>query len=144
MAGSKFNFAIAALIEIQKSGSTGPIGAREIAEATGLSKRYLEQVLGFLKKAGIVTSIRGKHGGYELAISPDRLQLSDIWRATGEDISVPANEAALAVAEDGFSGTRAIAAIWKDLYDVVTEYMESQTLRSVALLDLDREDMYYI
>ena len=52
MAGSKLQYAIKALIEIERNSSTGPVGTREIADATGLSRRYLEQVFGFLRRDG--------------------------------------------------------------------------------------------
>ena len=144
MAGSKLNFAVSALIEICKSGSNGPIGAREIAGATGLSKRYLELVLGLLTKSGIIKSTRGKHGGYELAMAPEKLHLMDVWMALSEELTIPANKAVLAAPNDGFSGSKAVSSLWIDIHEIVAEYMERQTLRSLALLDLEREGMYYI
>jgi len=144
MAGSKLSFAISALIEIYKAGMKGPVGAREIADATGLSKRYLEQVLGLLKRSGIVTSSRGKNGGYELAFPPDRINLSDIWRAIREDVTISVNEANYPPQAHEKSGSRAVSSLREDLYHLVSDYMEDKSLRALALLDLEADEMYHI
>jgi len=144
MAGSKLNLAISALVEIYKSGRKGPVGAGEISRATGLSKRYLEQVLGLLAKSGIVTSARGKNGGYELAASPDNIKLSDIWGAVREDITIPVNAGVTIAKAEDTSKNKAVASIWRELHDIVSVYMKEQSLRTVALLDLESEEMYYI
>ena len=119
MAGSKLNLAISALVEIYKHGRKGPIGAGEISNATGLSKRYLEQVLGLLAKSGIVTSARGKNGGYELAASPDNIQMSDIWSAVREDITIPLNAGVTVAKAADTSKSKAVASLWEDLHGLV-------------------------
>ncbi|MBU1319933.1 MAG: Rrf2 family transcriptional regulator [candidate division Zixibacteria bacterium] len=144
MAGSKLSFAISALIEICKAGMKGPVGAREIADATGLSKRYLEQVLGLLKRSGIVTSSRGKNGGYELAFPPDRISLSDIWRAIREEVTISVNEVNQPAQTSEQSGARAVALLREDLYHLVSDYMNDKSLGVLALLDLEADEMYHI
>jgi Rrf2 family protein len=54
------------------------LNAAEIAEAVSIPKNYLSKILHDLRRAGILTSVRGKHGGFTLGIAPDQLQLLEI------------------------------------------------------------------
>ena len=69
---AKAEYACLAVIELAKAGLSGlPIRVREIAEAQGIPERYLVQILLQLKAAGLVQSIRGSVGGYQL-VRPSR------------------------------------------------------------------------
>lgn len=50
----------------------------------GLSIPYSAKLLQILKKAGLVKSVRGRKGGYQLAREPEKIILRDIFRALGE------------------------------------------------------------
>ena len=52
----------------------------------GTSPNYLVQILIELKAAGLVSSVRGKGGGYRLAKAPQKITLGDVWRAVDEAI----------------------------------------------------------
>lgn len=52
--------------------------AQEISENTGIDRTYLVQVAKSLRNAGLIRSVRGVQGGYELAQNPENLMLSDI------------------------------------------------------------------
>lgn len=53
---------------------------KSIAERTGISESYLEQLISLLKKADIVKSIRGASGGYVLNKTPEEITVGDILR----------------------------------------------------------------
>lgn len=53
---------------------------KSIAERTGISESYLEQLISLLKKADIVKSIRGASGGYVLSKKPEEISVGDILR----------------------------------------------------------------
>jgi Rrf2 family protein len=55
-----------ALVEVALGGSE-PTSLRTVAERQLLSHQYLEQIFAVLRKAGIVESVRGAHGGYRVA-----------------------------------------------------------------------------
>ena len=59
----------------------GPQPLGEIARAEGISAPYLEQILGSLRRAGLVEGSRGVHGGYELAREPATISAGEIVRA---------------------------------------------------------------
>ena len=58
-----------------------PITIISIAEKLGISKIYLEQVFSLLKRAGLVTSIKGAQGGYQLVQAPAAITVYDILGA---------------------------------------------------------------
>lgn len=57
------------------------VGIRELAELNGLSEAYLSKVFTKLRKAGIVRSISGVNGGYELAKRPESIAFWDVVEA---------------------------------------------------------------
>ncbi len=65
----------------------GPIPSRDIAVAQGLSQSYLEQLLGPLRRAGLVRSVRGPEGGYYLARPPEKITVGDVLRVLEGSLS---------------------------------------------------------
>ena len=51
---------------------------KAIAEAEGLPLAYLERIVALLRKAGLVESTRGAHGGYRLARTPGQITMDDV------------------------------------------------------------------
>ncbi len=56
----------------------GPTSLKAIAEAEGLPLAYLERIVALLKKAGLVESTRGAHGGYRLARTPAEIRMDQV------------------------------------------------------------------
>ena len=73
-------YGVRALFEIARNFGKGPLAIKEIAERQKISLSYLEQILHRLGKAGIIESVRGPHGGYELARKPADLTIGDVIR----------------------------------------------------------------
>jgi Rrf2 family protein len=59
----------------------GPVTGREIAAQERLPGDYVEQIMLKLRRAGIVRSTRGAHGGYTLARRPDEISVHDVISA---------------------------------------------------------------
>ena len=78
---TKGKYGVRALFEIARNFGKGPLAIKEIAERQKISLSYLEQILHKLGKAGIIESVRGPHGGYELARRPADLTIGDVVRA---------------------------------------------------------------
>ncbi|MEE8548688.1 MAG: Rrf2 family transcriptional regulator, partial [Alphaproteobacteria bacterium] len=60
----KLLFAIEAVLDIAYNAGNQPVQSREVTRRQGIPKRYLEQVLQQLVRAGILTGVRGPRGGY--------------------------------------------------------------------------------
>jgi Rrf2 family transcriptional regulator, iron-sulfur cluster assembly transcription factor len=75
-------YAVRAVFDLAFRGSAGrPAQVRDVAERQHIPLRFLEQIFQELKRAGLVESKRGPHGGFRLARSPDDVRLGDVLRA---------------------------------------------------------------
>ena len=64
---TKAEYGVRLLIELGRQGRDQPVSLKAIAAAEGLPLAYLERIVALLKKADLVESTRGAHGGYRLA-----------------------------------------------------------------------------
>lgn len=76
----KLLFAIEAVLDIAYHARGEPVQSVEITERQGIPRRYLEQVLQQLVRAGILSGTRGPRGGYRLARERRRITVGDIVR----------------------------------------------------------------
>src|SRR5438477_10064882 len=72
-----------AVIELARRYGQGPVQCAEIAASQKIPEAYLDQLLSGLRRVGIIRSVRGPHGGHELARDPRQLALGDIGTALG-------------------------------------------------------------
>lgn len=80
MLSKKSKYAINALIQIAKNKNDVPVMSSEIAAQQNIPKKFLERILLDLKRANILDSKRGRHGGYYLSKSPEDINLADVMR----------------------------------------------------------------
>ena len=85
---TKGTYGLAAICELSKHTEDSPMQTKEIAINTKISQNYLEQLLGKLKRAGIIKSIRGAKGGYILAHPPEKTKVLDILIALEDDLKI--------------------------------------------------------
>lgn len=78
---AKIDYALRSILYLAQQPYGVPAQSRDIAEAENIPGPYLDQILAALKRAGIVRSIRGVGGGYELARSPAQVTVGDVVRA---------------------------------------------------------------
>jgi Rrf2 family protein len=77
---AKVDYALRAVIELAASGD-GPVKGERIAQAQEIPLKFLENILGDLRHAGIVHSQRGVVGGYWLARPADEITVAEVVRA---------------------------------------------------------------
>lgn len=77
---AKVDYAVRACIELAAAGE-GPLKGERIAQAQEIPLKFLENILGDLRNAGLVRSQRGVEGGYWLARPPEEVTLADVIRA---------------------------------------------------------------
>jgi len=83
---TKGRFAVTAMLDVALHGAKGPVTLAAIAERQKISLSYLEQLFGKLRRRGLVDSVRGPGGGYNLGRPPEALAISDIIVAVDEPI----------------------------------------------------------
>lgn len=92
---AKGRYALASIIYMASKYDTGEyITLSNISDNLGFSKIYLEQIFSVIKRAGIVSSIKGAQGGYQLTRSPDKITAFDILSST-ENILLEETEPAV-------------------------------------------------
>src|SRR2546429_8409178 len=79
---AKCEYGIKAMLDLSiNSASTQPVQVRVIAERADIPEGFLEQIMADLRKAGLVESVRGAHGGYVLAKPSEEINLADVIEA---------------------------------------------------------------
>jgi Rrf2 family protein len=79
---AKAEYACVAMLELAANyGEPQPLPIKAIAEARGISPRFLVQILLQLKTKGLVSSVRGSAGGYQLARPPESISLAEVINA---------------------------------------------------------------
>jgi Rrf2 family protein len=73
-------YALKALVHLAEAWDRGLVKIRAIAEAEGLPEKFLEGILVSLKNARVVTSQRGREGGYRLRRPPAETRIGDVVR----------------------------------------------------------------
>ena len=78
---TKGRYGLRALIDLGLYSETETVSIASIAARQNISESYLEQLIAKLRKAGLVTSVRGAGGGYKLAKPAAEISVGDILRA---------------------------------------------------------------
>jgi Rrf2 family protein len=86
---ARADYAVRAALELTVRQDGGPVKAEAVARAQDIPHKFLEGILGDLRKAGLVTSRRGGNGGYRLARPATAITVADVIRAVdGPIVSV--------------------------------------------------------
>jgi Rrf2 family iron-sulfur cluster assembly transcriptional regulator len=127
---TKGRYAVTAMIDIALHRQRGPVSVTEVAERQAISSAYLEQLFSKLKRAGLLQSVRGPGGGYELARPLDEVTVSDIIAAVGEGVDATRCHGAA----DCHDGAMCLTHdLWTALSSHIDSFLTSVTLG--ALLD---------
>ncbi|WP_032091854.1 MULTISPECIES: Fe-S cluster assembly transcriptional regulator IscR [Pasteurellaceae] len=85
---SKGRYAVTAILDIALNAENGPVSLADISERQHISLSYLEQLFAKLRRHGLVKSVRGPGGGYQLGLPADDIAIGMIISAVNENISV--------------------------------------------------------
>ncbi|WGF87029.1 RrF2 family transcriptional regulator [Marinivivus vitaminiproducens] len=88
----KLVLALEAVTDIAFHSSVDPVQSQDISERLGLPRRYLEQVMQQLVRAGILRGVRGPRGGYRMARERRRVSVGDVMRVVQGLDDVPADD----------------------------------------------------
>ncbi len=83
---TKGRFAVTAMLDLAMRQNRGPVTLAAISERQHISLSYLEQLFGKLRRAKLVSSVRGPGGGYNLAQGPQQITVADIVTAVDEPL----------------------------------------------------------
>jgi len=85
---TKGRYAVTAMMDLALHARIDRVALTEIAERQHISLAYLEQLFASLRKAGLISSLRGPKGGYRLARAEKDISLADILIAAEEQINM--------------------------------------------------------
>jgi Rrf2 family iron-sulfur cluster assembly transcriptional regulator len=126
----KLVLALEAVTDIAYHGGAEPVQSQDIARRLNLPRRYLEQVMQQLVRAGILRGVRGPRGGYRLARERRRVSVADVVRVV-RGIEEPPSHEELASASE--LGRRVVGPFWAS-----TEQDLMNRLERVSIEDLCR------
>jgi Rrf2 family transcriptional regulator, cysteine metabolism repressor len=112
----------------------GPASLSEIAAEEELPRAYLEQLVMSLRDAGLVTSTRGAHGGYELSRPPETIRMSEVLRALEGPLApmiCASDDPEHAVVCDR-SSRCTVNILWVRVRDAITSTLDSMTLADLV------------
>ena len=87
MFSTKAEYGVRVMAHLAKQGGEAPIPLGTIADAEGLPLAYLEHLVQRLRRAGLVESRRGAHGGYTLAREAGEITMAEVVRALEGEIA---------------------------------------------------------
>ena len=79
---TKGRYALRVMVHFAQRGGEEYIPLKEIAEAEGISQKYLESIMSALSKAGCVDAVHGKGGGHRLNRKPEQYTIGSILKLT--------------------------------------------------------------
>ena len=141
MISTKGRYALRVMIELALDRDKGYVALKDIAQRQCISEKYLEAIMKKLVQVGLVSGLRGKGGGYQLAVAPEACSVGSILRATELSLA-PVTCLERNVEQCPRRWKCATLPMWRELGKLVEDYFESITLADLAeqARQLERED----
>jgi Rrf2 family cysteine metabolism transcriptional repressor len=137
---AKAEYACVALVELAVRHQRGlPTSLKIIAEQYGISQPFLMQIFMQLKGAGLVVSVRGAGGGYQLARKPEKISVADIVDVID---GPPAVETALSSLPES-PIIRLLQGIWRDVGIQERKILEATTLAEIQKKAHESDVIFY-
>ena len=119
------------MVELAKNYGKGPVSMMEISKQQNIPVKYLEQIIIPLKKANLVSSIRGPKGGHMLAKPPDQVNVWEVIillesRLTFADCLT--KEGVCEMAE-----TCVVRPLWTKAYEAIMKLFSETTLKDLLV-----------
>ena len=127
---AKVDYALRAAVELAALEGEWPVKGERLAGGQAIPMRFMENILGELRQAGIVASKRGAEGGYMLARPPAEIALADVIRAVDGPL---ANIGGLRPDQLSYEGSaEGMKDVWIAVRSSLRSVLEHTTLADVA------------
>jgi Rrf2 family cysteine metabolism transcriptional repressor len=126
-------YGVRAMVALAHHYGSGPVSITAVAKDSSVPPAYLEQLIGPLRRAGLVESRRGAQGGYQLSRPPAAIRVGDVYRIMEGPVA-PMD----CVSEDAADQTCPLIdgcetrPVWMKLRDSITEALDSTTLEDLV------------
>ncbi len=131
------DYATRVIMELSAAEGPRALSVHDLADRTGISPKYLEQIMSRLRGAHLVRSRRGVHGGYELARQADALTVGEVIRLMDGPLapSPCASQSAHVPCPQYRCPTEAecvLRGLWLDVRDAISGVLDSTTFADLA------------
>ena len=127
---TKGRYALRVMVCFARRGGGEYIPLKEIAEAEGISQKYLESIMSVLSKAGFVDAVHGKGGGYRLNREPQDYTIGAILKLTEGSLNVASCTTQGAAACSRSECCQALP-MWERLDKMIDDFFEGITLEDL-------------
>ena len=134
---TKSDYAIKALVRLALANGNEPVQAREISDYAGIPSKFLEQVMHDLRQGGLVTSQRGKGGGYAIARDPATISFADVI-----DL-IDGSHGGMGRMRNGDRAEPLVEPVWREVRECTRAILRSATIADAAERT-NENPMYYI
>ncbi|MZR63777.1 Fe-S cluster assembly transcriptional regulator IscR [Alcanivorax sp. DP30] len=83
---TKGRYAVTAMLDLSLHAAAGPVSLADISDRQGISISYLEQLFAKLRRNGLVSSVRGPGGGYQLSRASEEIDVASVISAVDEPV----------------------------------------------------------
>lgn len=125
---SKARYGLYVAVELAKQYDKSVVSVSSLAQSTGVTEKYLEQIVALMKNCNIVTSVRGANGGYKLTEKPSDITVGQVLRAVEDNLEI----VDCLHANCGNSCNCVSYNLWSKLYDHINDYLDTISLKQLA------------
>jgi Rrf2 family iron-sulfur cluster assembly transcriptional regulator len=122
---TKGRYAVTAMLDLALNQEAGPIRLAAISARQGISLSYLEQLFAHLRRRGLVRSVRGPGGGYQLHREAEAISIAEVIAAVNEDTDATRCGGAGDCQEGDTCLTHHL---WMDLSDRIRDFLQDISL----------------
>lgn len=127
---TKGRYALRIMLDLAKNGHDTPVSLRDVAERQQITLKYMESIMSILLREGLVTSTRGKSGGYLLARAPETYNIYAILTAAEGDLA-PVKCLEGSVNDCPLRLNCITLPLWEGLDAVIKNYLQQYTLNDL-------------
>ena len=137
---ARSEYGLLAMIDLACSTGDHPVSAREISERQSIPAKFLEQLLVDLRRAELVTAVRGAKGGFRLTKSADEVTVLEIVEALEGPVTSTVCDGDRS-ANCGKSHACAASRVWESVTEAVKAVFDSTTLGELARTQVDMDNV---
>ena len=123
-------YALRVMLDLAQHGGSGFVSLKTVAERQDISMKYLEAIVGSLKKAGLVDSSRGKEGGYRLDRPAEEYDVYEILHCLEDNLAPVSCIRDGSVSCDNAAHCLTLP-MWQELDGLIAAYLRGVTLRDL-------------
>lgn len=129
---NRSEYALLALVYLARHEPEGYLSVETIALAQGIPPKFLEQIMLALKRARYVRSVKGQHGGYQLARPADEITLAEVIRLFDGALAPTESVSQFFYESTPIEKEESLVRVFKEIRDYVSQKLDNTTIADVC------------